>query len=286
MRPFLQSGFSAKGQPQHGVYDDEDEDLCDGQYESTDDSTTCCSSSAGSYADSHSRSSSRTRPHAAGGSYLGNLGGQAPPPQSTSSGPAAHALQHPVPQWSTLNPAQRYQNPNLASPVGFNLPRRPVPSPASTTNSDPGNSASPAGPHDMNHRAAAETGFSVRRKPLNQPAGKRVLIAVFGMTGTGKTSFIKKAAGEVATQLQQGHDLESCVYPSRPPVAIIFWLIPYTLGTQDIETVDFKLDGHVVTLVDTLGFDDSRRSDTEILELIADWLQKSFKVCCRNFPNS
>lgn len=185
MRPFLQSGFSAKRQPQHGVYDDEDEDG-DGQYESTDDSI---GSSAGSYAESHSSSPSRTRPQAAGDSYLGNMRGQAPPPQSTSSGePAAHALQQPVPQWSTLDPAQRYRNPNLASPVGFNLPRRPVPSPASTAKSDPGNSASPAGPNGMNHRVAAETGFSIRRKPLIQPAGKRVLIAVFGMTGTGKTS--------------------------------------------------------------------------------------------------
>ena len=31
-----------------------------------------------------------------------------------------------------------------------------------------------------------------------------------------------------------------------------------------------------VTLVDTPGFDDNSRSDTEILKLIADWLQRSF----------
>lgn len=214
MRSFLSSKFSAKGHPQYGVYDDEDHDN-DDQYESHDDSI---SSSADSYPESDSRSSSRNRPQAAAGSsYFGSMRGQPPPPQSTSSGPAAHALQQPVPQWSTLDPAQRSQNPNLASPVASDsLPRRPVPRPASTTNSDPNDSASPAGPNVMNHRASVTgTGFSIRRKPLNQP-GKRVLIAVFGMTGTGKTSFIKKAAGEAATQLQQGHNLGSCLYPFDP----------------------------------------------------------------------
>lgn len=45
--------------------------------------------------------------------------------------------------------------------------------------------------------------------------------------------------------------------------------------------MDFKLDGHDVTLVDTPGFDDSKRSDTEILILIANWLKSSYEVRSR-----
>lgn len=41
------------------------------------------------------------------------------------------------------------------------------------------------------------------------------------------------------------------------------------VGTQDIETVECEIRGSRVTLVDTPGFDDSKRSDTEILSLIA-----------------
>jgi predicted GTPase len=51
------------------------------------------------------------------------------------------------------------------------------------------------------------------------------------------------------------------------------------IGTQDIEKVDCIVGGQNVTLVDTPGFDDSKRSDTEILSLIAQWLQTSYRVC-------
>ena len=53
----------------------------------------------------------------------------------------------------------------------------------------------------------------------------------------------------------------------------------YVEGTQEIEQVHCFLGGHNVTLVDTPGFDDSTRSDTEVLSLIARWLQISYKAC-------
>ncbi|KXH64061.1 kinesin light chain [Colletotrichum salicis] len=143
------------------------------------------------------------------------------PPLSARKLPA-HAPYQPAPERGMQMPGQRVRNGDSASAQG----------------------------------AAQDMTFSIPRKPVNKPE-KRVLIAVFGMTGTGKTSLIKTLAGEAASQLRIGHGLESC--------------------TQDIETVDFSLDGHKVTLVDTPGFDDSERSDTEILRLIAAWLQNSFK---------
>ena len=42
------------------------------------------------------------------------------------------------------------------------------------------------------------------------PYQEKIRIAVFGMTGTGKTSLIKLLAGEAAKDLKTGHGLESC----------------------------------------------------------------------------
>jgi signal recognition particle receptor subunit beta len=37
-----------------------------------------------------------------------------------------------------------------------------------------------------------------------------ILIAIFGMTGTGKTTFIEKVSGQ---KLKIGHNLRSCLCP-------------------------------------------------------------------------
>ena len=62
--------------------------------------------------------------------------------------------------------------------------------------------------------------------------------------------FINRASGST---LRVGKGLESC--------------------TDDVHTVDpFTLDGVPVTLIDTPGFDDTTKSDTDILKLIAAYL--------------
>ncbi|KAF7327942.1 GTP-binding protein A [Mycena kentingensis (nom. inval.)] len=81
------------------------------------------------------------------------------------------------------------------------------------------------------------------------------VIAIMGATGTGKTSFVNKASG---CNFRVGQSLESC-----------------TPGIQ--ATPPFKLSDHSVTLVDTPGFDDSTRSDTDILKLIATFLAKTYE---------
>ncbi|PMD34996.1 hypothetical protein L207DRAFT_517106 [Hyaloscypha variabilis F] len=81
-----------------------------------------------------------------------------------------------------------------------------------------------------------------------------ILIAVFGMTGTGKTTFIEKVSGQ---KLNIGHNLHSC--------------------TTNIEKIHCKIGTHKITLVDTPGFDDTSRSDTDVLILIANWLRDSYK---------
>lgn len=45
--------------------------------------------------------------------------------------------------------------------------------------------------------------------------------------------------------------------------------------TVDVETSTFFLDGRTVTLIDTPGFDDTIRSDTDILKSITSYLSDS-----------
>jgi hypothetical protein len=48
-------------------------------------------------------------------------------------------------------------------------------------------------------------------------------------------------------------------------------------GTMNIEKIHCKIGNHNITLVDTPGFDDTSRSDTNVLIQIADWLRDSYK---------
>ncbi|KAI0091154.1 hypothetical protein BDY19DRAFT_862471, partial [Irpex rosettiformis] len=79
---------------------------------------------------------------------------------------------------------------------------------------------------------------------------------VMGMTGAGKTTFINKASG---SSLVEGGGLESC--------------------TSEVQTANsFHLDGHVVTLIDSPGFDDTNRSEAEILREVTSFLAKTYEA--------
>lgn len=47
-------------------------------------------------------------------------------------------------------------------------------------------------------------------------------------------------------------------------------------GTQNIIPYELKLNGESVTLIDTPGFDDTYRTDTDILDLLAKWLHATY----------
>ncbi|KAF9789658.1 P-loop containing nucleoside triphosphate hydrolase protein [Thelephora terrestris] len=82
-----------------------------------------------------------------------------------------------------------------------------------------------------------------------------ILIAVMGATGSGKTSFINLASH---SNLQVGASLRSC--------------------TDEVQLADeFTLDGRHVVLVDTPGFDDTTKSDTDVLRMIADFLATTYE---------
>ena len=46
-------------------------------------------------------------------------------------------------------------------------------------------------------------------------------------------------------------------------------------GTQDIQTASATINGREVWLIDTPGFDNTDRSDVDILATIADWAQQA-----------
>jgi len=88
-------------------------------------------------------------------------------------------------------------------------------------------------------------GFGKPRKPK-----PNYVIALIGVTGAGKSTFISKATGRKDIAISDS--LTSC--------------------TQDVLSVSFKLKGKQVTLIDTPGFDDTNRSDADILLIIANFL--------------
>ncbi|KAF8754490.1 50S ribosome-binding GTPase [Rhizoctonia solani] len=90
------------------------------------------------------------------------------------------------------------------------------------------------------------------------------LIAIFGATGTGKTSFVNDASGG---DLRVGHNSHAC--------------------TKDVEQSPvFRVDNRSVVLFDTPGFDDTHLSDTEILKRISGFLaasHSSWRISLRTF---
>ncbi|KIM82899.1 hypothetical protein PILCRDRAFT_820193 [Piloderma croceum F 1598] len=83
------------------------------------------------------------------------------------------------------------------------------------------------------------------------------IVAVMGPTGAGKSTFIDRATRQDGGTI--GHGLRSFTNDIR------------------IVRVNHPTDGRPVVLVDTPGFDDTYKSDTDILAMIAAWLVKNYK---------
>lgn len=104
-------------------------------------------------------------------------------------------------------------------------------------------------------------------------SNNNIVIAVFGLTGSGKSTFISKLTGK---DVEIGHGLQSCeqIFPIHPQFGSE--LTCHGTGTSEIEEVHCKIGQYNVTLVDTPGFDDTNCTDTEILTLIASWMKDAY----------
>ena len=103
-----------------------------------------------------------------------------------------------------------------------------------------------------------------------------VVIAVMGVTGSGKTTFVNYFAD---VELEIGHGLEPCKYNSENSFDLDFCVLRMLLGTQIVQVVPCTLEnGQSMWLVDTPGFDDTYRTDAEILREIANWLNTAYKM--------
>ncbi|MCJ1315931.1 hypothetical protein MMC15_001251 [Xylographa vitiligo] len=83
-----------------------------------------------------------------------------------------------------------------------------------------------------------------------------VLIAVKGVTGSGKSTFIKRVTG--SEEVVIGKDLTSC--------------------TKKPSLHKFTHDGAAIVLIDTPGFDDTFLSDGDVLQEIAACLELTYKI--------
>ncbi|KAF9469798.1 P-loop containing nucleoside triphosphate hydrolase protein [Collybia nuda] len=83
------------------------------------------------------------------------------------------------------------------------------------------------------------------------------IVAVMGPTGVGKSTFIDLATGQGGKTV--GHTLES-----------------QTAEVRAVKVHHPETDQPIV-FVDTPGFDDTNKSDTEVLRMIANWLEKTYK---------
>ncbi|KAF8811578.1 hypothetical protein BYT27DRAFT_7183855 [Phlegmacium glaucopus] len=88
--------------------------------------------------------------------------------------------------------------------------------------------------------------------------GSDLVIAFMGPTGSGKSNLIDTLTGQPGRRA--GSYLESC-----------------TTEVHAVRLFNHKIYGDRLVFVDTPGFDDTNKSDLEILEMISKWLQKVYE---------
>lgn len=97
-----------------------------------------------------------------------------------------------------------------------------------------------------------QTSCSPRQSQVAAPdASQEIFIGVVGITGSGKSSFIKRVTG--CSEDIIAHSLKS--------------------GTKHVNHQSIQLGDIKVNLVDTPGFNDTQLEDEDVLQLLLDWLK-------------
>ncbi|KAM0562955.1 hypothetical protein ACHAPJ_001798 [Fusarium lateritium] len=89
---------------------------------------------------------------------------------------------------------------------------------------------------------------------MAQPRAKDLYVALMGLTGAGKSTFINHCTKQ---EVKVGDGLQAC--------------------TESVHVYSFDYSpGVTIHLVDTPGFDDTNRQDSDVLRDISAWLSKSY----------
>ncbi|KPM46151.1 hypothetical protein AK830_g256 [Neonectria ditissima] len=123
--------------------------------------------------------------------------------------------------------------------------------PPSESPFQPPSEQTPVLPSDEPANVPGDDGGQARPSPRSTD----VFIALMGITGSGKSSFISACSDKL---VRIGHDLNACTS--------IVDLYAYEMSAS-----------RTVWLIDTPGFDDTEKSDSEVLEEIARWLVQAYK---------
>ncbi|KAL8785813.1 MAG: hypothetical protein Q9195_008494 [Heterodermia aff. obscurata] len=106
---------------------------------------------------------------------------------------------------------------------------------------------------------------------LPTPATEDVIIAFMGITGSGKSSFIKALTG--CDDIVVGDGLKS----SKPEAISDTVLRGTEIATAVVKSYQITIGSTNFVLVDTPGFNDTHRSDGDILKAIAGWLNSTYR---------
>jgi hypothetical protein len=101
----------------------------------------------------------------------------------------------------------------------------------------------------------------------------QIVIALMGMSGSGKSSFIKEVTN--CPDIAIGHDLTSGKL-SDHRWSKFYLLISKVSETEQVEQYEFHHRGMDYVLIDTPGFDDTYEGNEVIVSRIKEWLSSSF----------
>lgn len=99
-------------------------------------------------------------------------------------------------------------------------------------------------------------------------------IAVVGITGSGKSSFIKRVTGNQGIGIGNGlASRTQCLSRSL----FLGSCADKGIETEDVKAYSFTSNNVKYTLVDTPGFDDTDREDYDIFQAVVQWMESSYR---------
>ena len=104
-----------------------------------------------------------------------------------------------------------------------------------------------------------------------------VVIALMGITGAGKSTFIQKVTGRADIQI--GHNLTSGEILNTANVMMVeIWLTLPFLETIECRSYSFEHAGIKMALVDTPGFNDTYLDDAAILAQLSSFMETTYRA--------